>query len=161
MLADQVIVKQPMTELLTWHNVVFSTHVWSVCLTTAYTFRSISRNRKDKRHKRIKWQLSSIGWIDGGGGLTWAAPKNSSAVLTGGLHRNDVLTQTKSTYLYMLVLKGNWDGGSGQESAHCCPTHCSGLSCWALVLHSGTGWRAKCPVQISTGSKWSLTSGLD
>lgn len=68
--------------------------------------------------------------------------------------------RSKPTYLYMLVLESSWAHGSGQESAHCCSTHCSALSCWALVRLSGTWWRAPCPVQISTSSKWPVTSWL-
>lgn len=131
------------------------------CLTSVYTFTWLSRNNEDKGHKNVKWQLSSIGWMDWDGGLTWAAPKNSSAVLTGGSTEMMSWPQSKPTYLYMLVLKSSWACGSGQESAHCCSTHCSALSCWALVRHSETGWRALCPVQISTSSKWPMTSGLD
>lgn len=99
--------------------------------------------------------------MDWDGGLTWAAPKNSSAVLTGGSTEMMSWPRTKPTYLYMLVLKSSWARGSGQESAHCCSAHCSALSCRALVRHSGTGWRAPCPLQISTSSKWPMISGLD
>lgn len=103
----------------------------------------------------------SIGWMDWDGGLTWPAPKNSSAVFTGGSTKTLSWPRRKRTYLYMLVLKGSWACGSGQESAHCWSRHCSALSCRALVRHSGTGWRAPCPVQISTSSKWPMSCGLD
>lgn len=69
--------------------------------------------------------------------------------------------QCKRTYLYMLVLESSWAYGSGKESAHCCSSHCSALSCWALVSCCRTGWRAPCPVQISTSSKCSMASGPD
>lgn len=65
-------------------------------LTSVYTFTRLSGNNEDKRHKNVKWQLFSIGWMGWDGGLTWRAPKNSSSVLTGGLQRNDVLTPEKT-----------------------------------------------------------------
>lgn len=97
--------------------------------------------------------------MDWDGGLTWPAPKNSSAVLTGGSTKSMSWPRSKRTYLYMLVLKSSWACGSGQESAHCCSSHCSALSCWALFLRSGTGRRAPCPVPVSRSCKWSMTSG--
>lgn len=100
-----------------------------------------------------------IGWMDWDGGLTWPAPKNSCAVLTGGSRKTTSWPQSKRTYLYMPVLKSCWACGSGQESAHCCSIHCSELSHPALGCCSGTGWRARCPVPSGTSFKWSPTNG--
>lgn len=103
----------------------------------------------------------NVGWMDWDGGLTWPAPKNSCLVLAGDSTKTLSRPQRKRTYLYMLVLRSSWACGSGQESAHCWSSHCSSLSCWALVRCSRTGHRAPCPVQISTSSKRSMTSGPD
>lgn len=111
------------TKLLRSQYVCASAH-----LTSLYTFMWLSRKSKDKGNNNVKWQWS-IGWMDWDGGLTWPAPKNSSAVLTGGSTKTMFWPRSKRTYLYMLVLKSSWACWSGQESAHCSSSHCSTLSC--------------------------------
>lgn len=102
----------------------------------------------------------SVGWKDGDEGLTWPAPKNSSAVLTGRASQARCPEPTLNGPIYTCwCWKAARPVGRGRESAHCCTGHCSALSCRALVRYIRTGWRAPCPVHISTSSKRSTISG--
>lgn len=132
-------------------------HVWP------HSIHSCGSAESTKTKDGVMWRNNGLykAIKDKDGELTWPAPKNSSAVLTGGSTKMMSWPKSKRAYLYMVVLKSSWACGSGQESAHCSSSLCSALSCCALFLHSGTGWRAPCPVPISTSSKWYMTSRPD